>query len=322
MKSYQELRQLIDQRLDKIEYLFEAKSLYSPIEYILSLKAKRIRPVLLLMAHQLFSENLNKALSPAIGIEIFHNFTLLHDDIMDNASVRRGYKTVHEKWNNNTAILSGDAMLIESYKHIVAVDNKILKDVLKIYNNAAVQVCIGQKCDMDYENKKNVTISEYIKMIEYKTAVLIAASMQIGGLIAGADSKNQEHLFEFGKNIGIAFQLKDDLLDVFGDKNVFGKELGGDIKSNKKTYLFLKALEIADDKTIKILKKYYSTFLRDSSQKIKNIKEIFLSLNIIDHTNILIKKYHDLAMEHLEHIDAKDKDNFYEFSNKLLDRIN
>ena len=171
--------------------------------------------------------------------------------------------------------------------------------------------------------KKIVTISEYIKMIEYKTAVLIAASMQIGGLIAGADSKTQEHLFEFGKNIGIAFQLKDDLLDVFGDKNVFGKELGGDIKSNKKTYLFLKALEIADDKTVKILKKYYSTSLSDSNQKkINNVKEIFLSLNIIDHTNILIKNYHDLAMEHLEHIDAKDKDNFYEFSNKLLDRIN
>ena len=322
MKSYSELRQLIDKRLNKIEYLVEAKSLYSPIEYILSLKAKRIRPVLLLMAHQLFSDSLKQAISPAIGIEIFHNFTLLHDDIMDNASVRRGYKTVHEKWNNNTAILSGDAMLIESYKHIIAVDNKFLKDVLAIYNNAAIQVCIGQKCDMDFENQKKVTIPEYIKMIEYKTAVLIAASMQIGGLIAGADSKTQEHLFEFGKNIGIAFQLKDDLLDVFGDKKVFGKEVGGDIKSNKKTYLFLKALEIADEKTTKILKKHYSNFLSDNNEKINNVKEIFLSLNIIDHTNILIKKYHDLAMEHLEHIDVKDKDNFYEFSNKLLDRIN
>ena len=274
------------------------------------------------MAHQLFSDNLQKAMSPAIGIEIFHNFTLLHDDIMDNASVRRGYKTVHEKWNNNTAILSGDAMLIESYKHIIDVDNKILNAVLAIYNNAAIQVCIGQKCDMDFENQKNVTISEYIKMIEYKTAVLIAASMQIGGLIAGADHKTQEHLFEFGKNIGIAFQLKDDLLDVFGNKNVFGKEVGGDIKSNKKTYLFLKALEVADGKTVKKLNKYYSTFLNDNIQKINNVKEIFLSHNIIDHTNILIKKYHDLAMENLEHIDVKDKDNFYEFSNKLLDRIN
>ncbi|MAR20922.1 MAG: isoprenyl synthetase [Flavobacteriales bacterium] len=322
MKSYLELRQLIDQRLDKIEFLADAKSLYSPIEYILSLKAKRIRPVLLLMAHQLFSDNLQKAMSPAIGIEIFHNFTLLHDDIMDNASVRRGYKTVHEKWNNNTAILSGDAMLIESYKHIIDVDNKILNAVLAIYNNAAIQVCIGQKCDMDFENQKNVTISEYIKMIEYKTAVLIAASMQIGGLIAGTDHKTQEHLFEFGKNIGIAFQLKDDLLDVFGSKNVFGKEVGGDIKSNKKTYLFLKALEVADGKTVKKLNKYYSTFLNDNIQKINNVKEIFLSHNIIDHTNILIKKYHDLAMENLEHIDVKDKDNFYEFSNKLLDRIN
>tara|TARA_Y100001933_G_scaffold123334_2_gene123081 strand:+ start:2767 stop:3735 length:969 start_codon:yes stop_codon:yes gene_type:complete len=322
MKSYQELRELIDLRLNKIQYLVEAKSLYNPIEYILSLKAKRIRPVLLLMAHQLFSDNLKQAISPAIGIEIFHNFTLLHDDIMDNASVRRGYKTVHEKWNYNTAILAGDAMLIESYKHITEVDNKILKDVLKIYNNAAIQVCIGQKCDMDFENQKQVTISEYIKMIEYKTAVLIAASMQIGGLIAGADSKNQEHLFEFGKNIGIGFQLKDDLLDVFGDKKVFGKEVGGDIKSNKKTYLFLKALEIADKKTVKKLNKYYSSFLSDSSKKIHNVKEIFLRLNIIDHTNTLIKKYHDLAMQSLKHIDGKEKNFFYEFSSKLLDRIN
>ena len=322
MKSYKELREIIDLRLNNIECLEESQSLYSPIEYILSLKAKRIRPVLLLMAHQLFSDNLNQAISPAIGIEIFHNFTLLHDDIMDNASVRRGYKTVHEKWNNNTAILSGDAMLIESYKHIIAVDNKFLKDVLAIYNNAAIQVCIGQKCDMDFENQKNVTIPEYIKMIEYKTAVLIAASMQIGGLIAGADSKAQEHLFEFGKNIGIAFQLKDDLLDVFGNKKVFGKEVGGDIKSNKKTYLYLKAIEIADDKTVKILNEYYSTFKSDNIQKINNVKEIFLSLNIIDHTNILIKNYHDLAMENLKNLNVKNKDNFYEFSNKLLDRIN
>ena len=322
MKSYKELREIIDLRLNNIECLEESQSLYSPIEYILSLKAKRIRPVLLLMAHQLFSDNLNQAISPAIGIEIFHNFTLLHDDIMDNASVRRGYKTVHEKWNNNTAILSGDAMLIESYKHIIAVDNKFLKDVLAIYNNAAIQVCIGQKCDMDFENQKKVTIPEYIKMIEYKTAVLIAASMQIGGLIAGADSKAQEHLFEFGKNIGIAFQLKDDLLDVFGNKKVFGKEVGGDIKSNKKTYLYLKAIEIADDKTVKILNEYYSTLISDNIQKINNVKEIFLSLNIIDHTNILIKNYHDLAMENLKNINVKNKDNFYEFSNKLLDRIN
>tara|TARA_B100001093_G_scaffold305440_1_gene291319 strand:+ start:23484 stop:24452 length:969 start_codon:yes stop_codon:yes gene_type:complete len=322
MKSYKELRELIDLRLDKIEYLDETKSLYSPVEYILSLKAKRIRPVLLMMSHQLFSDNLKKAISPAIGVEIFHNFTLLHDDIMDNASFRRGYQTVHEKWSNNTAILSGDVMLIESYKHMIEVDSKIIKDVLKIYNNAAVQVCIGQQWDMDFENKKNVTISEYIKMIEYKTAVLIAASMQIGGLTGGADSKIQEYLFEFGKNIGIAFQLKDDLLDAFGNEKVFGKETGGDIKSNKKTFLYLKALESADEKTAKRLNKYYNTVQSDSIQKINNVKEIFLNLNIINHTNILIKKYHDLAMKSLKHINVEGKDNFYELSNKLLDRIN
>ena len=322
MKSYKELRELIDTRLNKNEYLVEARSLYSPVEYIISLKAKRIRPVLLLMSHQLFSDNLNQAISPAIGVEIFHNFTLLHDDIMDNASVRRGYQTVHEKWNKNTAILSGDAMLIESYKHIIEVDKNILKDVLKIYNNAAIQVCIGQKWDMDFESKKNVTISEYIKMIEYKTAVLIAASMQIGGLTGGADNRTQEHLFEFGKNIGIAFQLKDDLLDTFGNEKVFGKETGGDIKSNKKTYLYLKALELADDKTAKILNKCYSTTLINNTKKINKVKEIFYDLSVVDHTNILISKYHALAIDSLKHIKADGKQIFNEFSNKLFDRIN
>jgi len=322
MNSFLELRNLIDEKLNKINYAREANSLYDPVEYILSLKAKRIRPILLLMAHQLYNNNLDKAIYPAIGVEIFHNFTLLHDDIMDHAIIRRGFKTVHEKWNLNTAILSGDAMLIKSYQSMMCVESKVLKNVLEIYNEAAVKVCIGQQWDMDFENSKFVEIEDYIKMIEYKTAILIAASLKIGGITGGADVKNQELLYDFGKNIGIAFQLKDDLLDTFGDEDIFGKETGGDIKSNKKTFLYLKALSIANNTQKMILEKYFEKNIADNKEKIKNVKKIFLDLKIPQITNELIYEYHSKAIKSLDCVEASDKKFFYEFSKKLLDRIN
>ena len=207
-----------------------------------------MRPILLLMAHQLFDENIEKAIFPALGIEIFHNFTLLHDDIMDNAPIRRGKQCVHEKWNKNIAILSGDVMMIKTYQLMLRVDSDILKDVLDVFSKAAIDVCEGQQSDMDFESQKEVTLQEYLKMIENKTAVLLAASLQIGGITANASKENQNHLYHFGLNMGIAFQLKDDLLDAFGNPDEFGKQIGGDIIANKKTFLYLKALQLANDK--------------------------------------------------------------------------
>ena len=239
MISTTNLHEVIERELGKIEYPNSPSKLYQPIEYVMGLGGKRMRPILLLMAYQLFDENIEKAIPPALGIEIFHNFTLLHDDIMDNAPIRRGQQTVHEKWDNNVAILSGDTMLVQVYQLLSDVDKSIVKEVLSVFNKAATQVCEGQQWDMDFETQENVQLADYMKMIENKTAVLLAASLQIGGITAGASKESQNNLYHFGLNMGIAFQLKDDLLDAFGNPDEFGKQIGGDIKANKKTFLLL-----------------------------------------------------------------------------------
>jgi geranylgeranyl diphosphate synthase type II len=225
MKSIQELSILISDELGKIEYPKNPSLLYEPIDYILGLGGKRMRPILVLMAHQLFDKNIEKAISPALAIEVFHNFTLLHDDIMDKAPLRRGQQTVHEKWNANVAILSGDTMLVQAYQLMADVDKSIVKPTLEVFSKAAIEVCEGQQWDMDFETQENVSIDDYLKMIECKTAVLLGAALQIGGITAGAFTQEQEHLYEFGRNMGIAFQLKDDLLDAFGNPETFGKLL-------------------------------------------------------------------------------------------------
>ena len=210
MKSISDLQEIIEQELSNINIPKAPENLYKPIDYVIRLGGKRMRPILVLIAHQLFDRDFKKALAPALGIEVFHNFTLLHDDIMDNAPLRRGEKTVHEKWNKNVAILSGDTMLVHAYQLISDVDKSIIKEVLSVFNKAATQVCEGQQWDMDFETQENIQLADYIKMIEYKTAVLLAASLQIGGIIAGASKENQNNLYHFGLNMGIAFQLKDD----------------------------------------------------------------------------------------------------------------
>jgi len=217
MQTFSQLNAIIEEELGKIVYPKTPQKLYQPIDYVMGLGGKRMRPILLLMAHQLFDENIEKAISPALGIEIFHNFTLLHDDIMDNARIRRGKQTVHEKWNKNVAILSGDTMLVQSYQLLSNVDKSIVKDLITVFSKAATEVCEGQQWDMDFEIQKEVTLQEYLKMIEYKTAVLLAASLQIGGITANTSKENQNNLYHFGLNMGIAFQLKDDLLDAFGN---------------------------------------------------------------------------------------------------------
>ena len=320
MKSIQELSALITDELGRIEYPKTPSLLYEPIDYILGLGGKRMRPILVLMAYQLFDKNIEKAFSPALAIEVFHNFTLLHDDIMDNAPLRRGQKTVHEKWNNNVAILSGDTMLVQAYQFIAQVDDTIVKQVLAVFNEAAIQVCEGQQCDMDFETQSDVSIPDYLKMIEYKTAVLLGAALQIGGITAGASKEDQNHLYAFGRDLGIAFQLKDDLLDAFGDADAFGKQVGGDIMANKKTYLYLKSLALADGIQRQNLEQYFST--NDTSQvKVDAVKTIFSNLKIPELTTNLIREYHARAMENLAAIDSENKEPLLAFSALLMDRV-
>jgi len=320
MQNLEQLQLLIEQELGEINYPNSPKQLYQPIGYVLGLGGKRMRPILVLMAHQLFNDDLTKAISPALAIEVFHNFTLLHDDIMDNAPLRRGKKTVHEKWNSNVAILSGDVMMIQTYQLILKVDSDILKDVLEVFSKAATEVCEGQQWDMDFETQSDVSIPDYLKMIENKTAVLLAASLQIGGITAGASSENQNNLYHFGLNMGIAFQLQDDLLDAFGNSETFGKQVGGDIMANKKTYLYLKALALANPNQHADLINYFST-TEFTEDKVDAVKSIFLALDLHNVTSELMKQYHAKAMQNLDAINSKNKEPLLEFSAMLLDRV-
>ena len=320
MQTLSQLSVIIEGELGKIAYPNTPQKLYQPIDYVMGLGGKRMRPILLLMAHQLFDENIEKAISPALGIEVFHNFTLLHDDIMDNAPIRRGKQTVHEKWNKNVAILSGDTMLVQAYQLLSDVDKSIVKEMIAVFSKAATQVCEGQQWDMDFEIQKDVTLQEYLKMIEYKTAVLLAASLQIGGITANASKENQNNLYHFGLNMGIALQLKDDLLDAFGNPDEFGKQIGGDIIANKKTFLYLKALQLANDKQKESLVNYFK-IEEQTEQKVMGVKIIFTDLDILKHTKDMMKAYYTKAMKHLEAIDSDNKAPLIVFSEKLMDRI-
>ena len=320
MQTLSQLSAIVEAELEKLDFPEKPETLYKPIQYVMRLGGKRMRPILLLMAHQLFDDNIEKAISPALGVEIFHNFTLLHDDIMDQAPLRRGQQTVHEKWNKNVAILSGDTMLVQAYNYITDVDQSITKELLAVFNKTATQVCEGQQMDMDFETQKQVSLAEYLKMIEYKTAVLLAASLQIGGITANASKDEQNHLYQFGINMGIAFQLKDDLLDAFGDEAKFGKQIGGDIRANKKTFLFLKALQLANNQQKQDLVSYYADE-DQSEQKLMAVKNIFTDLAIQQHTIDMMKAYYTIAMKHLDAIDSDKKQPLLDFSKKLMARI-
>ena len=321
MQSIEKLRIEIEQEILGLKYPSQPKELYAPIDYILSLGGKRMRPILLLLAHQLFDDDLKKALKPSLAIEAFHNFTLIHDDIMDNAPLRRGKLTVHEKWNPNIAILTGDALLIQSYQFFSDLEPEIYKEVLEIFSKTAIEVCEGQQFDMDFELQAEVSMDSYLKMIEYKTAVLLAASLKIGAIIAKASPEQADLLYSFGRDIGIAFQLKDDLLDAFGDQSKFGKKLGGDIIANKKTCLYLQTLEKADKKTKMELVNLYSSNDLDDVTKIERTKEIFEKLNIPDLTSQLIDHYYSKAMKSLSLVEG-DKKELLNFADLLKSREN
>jgi len=245
MNTFEEIQNLITSEINQINWNKEPLGLYDPIGYVLSMGGKRIRPTLALMACNLFSEDVQPAVNMALGLEIFHNFTLLHDDIMDRADVRRGQPTVHKKWNDNTAILSGDVMQIASYQFIAKTPVKYLKSVLDLFSQTAAEICEGQQYDVDFESRNDVKAEEYLEMIRLKTAVLLGCALKCGALIGGAGEEDAQNLYDFGINIGLAFQLKDDLLDVYGDEATFGKKIGGDILCNKKTYMLIQALELA-----------------------------------------------------------------------------
>ncbi|MGB1241895.1 MAG: polyprenyl synthetase family protein [Chitinophagales bacterium] len=279
-------------------------NLYEPVDYLMQLGGKRVRPVLCLIGCEMFDGNLPKAIPPAMGIEYFHNFTLAHDDIMDAAPLRRGKATMHTKYNTNTAILSGDVMFAKSYQFMCQVDSSLLAPVLQVFNQTAVEVCEGQQYDMDFETMSvnDVAVSDYLKMIELKTAVLIAASLKIGALVGGASPSEAQSLYEFGRLAGIAFQLQDDILDTYGTSANFGKQIGGDIIQNKKTYLLLQAVELADEKKMKKILHYLSLQDFDKIEKIAAIKKIFNSLMIKQKAEELMETYYEKACNHLDAI--------------------
>ncbi len=300
----------------------EPKNLYTPINYILQLGGKRIRPVLTLMVADIFSDNYTEALPAALAVETFHNFTLIHDDIMDDAPIRRGKKTVHKKWNLSTGILSGDAMLILAYQYFENYEPVIFQKLAKLFSKTALEVCDGQQLDIDFETKNNVTIDEYINMIRLKTSVLVATALKMGAIVAKAPEKEADLIYKYGLNLGIAFQLQDDFLDTFGDARTFGKQIGGDIIENKKTILYLKALELASNKDKKILLTLYNQKLEKNSDKIKEVTHIFTSLDIPNFIKQEIETYTQKAFDTLKSlsISSKNKKNLISFGINLMGR--
>ncbi|QLG45105.1 polyprenyl synthetase family protein [Costertonia aggregata] len=285
----------------------QPKNLYEPITYILSLGGKRLRPVLTLLSAEIFGTDYKNAMDAALAVEVFHNFSLVHDDIMDDAPLRRGKPTVHEKWDVNTGILSGDAMLINAYQLFENYRGETFRHLAKLFSKTAIEVCEGQQYDVDFETRDDVTVPEYLKMIEYKTAVLVAAALKMGAIIANASENEQEKIYDFGLNLGIAFQLQDDYLDAFGDPKTFGKQVGGDIIVNKKTYLYLKALELGTQRQRKELLDLFSLSPKDPSAKVANVKDIFLESGSADLTQNKIEHYTEKAFKVLQDLKLPDE---------------
>ena len=323
MNIISELQRQFLEYLESQKHGDQASALYTPIDYIMSIGGKRLRPTLLLLACGLYKEDISIAKDASYAVELFHNFTLMHDDIMDDADLRRGKPSAYAKYGSNQTILSGDVMLIESYKYLCKYDDAAMqKQLLAIFNKMAVEVCEGQQMDVDFETRDNVEISEYLKMIELKTAVLLAASLEMGAILGGASADDQRHIYAYGINAGIAFQIQDDILDAFGDES-FGKKIGGDIAQNKKTYLYLKALELGGKKDIEQLTSLFSddnTVAEDV--KIAEVTRMFKSLLVKEYADQLKEAYLVLALSHLDALSttSEHKDALKEFTNTLITR--
>ncbi len=299
MHNFKELVKAFAEKFSNEHFPDEPKGLYEPGTYFLSLGGKRIRPVMCLMGNELFADIHPDAFNAGMAIELFHNFTLIHDDIMDAASLRRGMETVHLKYGQSAALLSGDVMMIKAYEYVAKLNTLHLSKILSLFNTTAVEVCEGQQLDMDFEKRNDVGMDEYINMISLKTSVLLAASLQIGAILGGASEGNCKHLYEFGRNLGIAFQIQDDYLDAFGDPEKFGKDVGGDIRQNKKTFLMLHVLEVANAKQKEELKEL---MLNNPSDKIEKVLAIFKACNVDAWAKELKEKYVQIAYQHLEDI--------------------
>ena len=322
MHTISQYQEIINSHFDQLKTVKEPKNLYEPIDYILSLGGKRMRPVLTLMTTEIFNTSYEKAINAAAAVEVFHNFSLIHDDIMDDAPLRRGNQTVHEKWDINTGILSGDAMLILAYQFFESYEPAIFQKLAKLFSKTALEVCEGQQYDVDFETRDDVTIEEYLKMIQYKTAVLVGAAMKMGAIVAETSTENADLIYDFGLNLGIAFQLQDDYLHALGDPETFGKQVGGDIIENKKTYLYLKAVEFGKQEEKDQLMHLFSIQPIDNTNKIESVKEIFNDAGASKATQEAIKDYTLKAFETLEkmNIATEKKTMLKAFGERLMNR--
>lgn len=322
MHSIYQYQEFISDYLNTQYETKEPKNLYEPIHYILGLGGKRMRPVLTLMSAEVFNADYKKALPAALAVEVFHNFSLVHDDIMDDAPLRRGNETVHEKWNTNTAILSGDAMLILAYQYFEKYNTDVFRDLAKLFSKTAIEVCEGQQWDVDFETRDDVSIPEYLKMIKYKTAVLVGAAMKMGAIVAETSEENANLIYDFGLNLGLAFQLQDDYLDAFGDPKTFGKQVGGDIIENKKTYLYLKAVEFASVEQKEQLLHLFSIHPTNNIDKIESVTNIFNVSGASKATQQAIQDYTLKAFDTLQKIsiDNEKKDMLRSFGENLMGR--
>ncbi len=320
MHPFQELIEKFNQDFDTTHFPSQPASLYEPSEYFLKIGGKRIRPVLCLLGNELFSDLHPDAFLAAKAVELFHNFSLVHDDMMDEANLRRGQPTVHTKYDSNTALLVGDIMVIRAYEYLQPIQSNHLSKILGLFNQTAREVCEGQQLDMDYAKRSTVSLEEYIHMITLKTSVLLAASLQMGAIIGGGGEHNCSHLYEFGKKLGIAFQIQDDYLDAFGDAAVFGKDAGGDIKQNKKTFLLIRALETANPEQLKALNALLTS---DPADKVEQVLAIFKACKVDAWAEALKQKYMQEALAHLEAIAVVEarKKPLIDLANYLMNRI-
>lgn len=321
MDTISDYKSIIADYIQDIKLDKKPAELYQPIQYILSLGGKQIRPILTLFSAEIFGIDHQKALYAATAIELFHNFSLIHDDIMDEAPLRRGQETVHQKWNTNTGILSGDAMLILAYQYFENYEPTIFRELAKLFSKTALQVCEGQQLDINFETRDDVAIDEYIQMIEYKTAVLVGAALEMGAIVAETSDKNRKDIYDFGRYLGIAFQLQDDYLDAFGDVASFGKQVGGDILENKKTFLYLKALLKGTAAQQSALKQWFATTDNNGEEKIAQVKKIFEDTKATDDIKAEIEKYTDEAIRKLEQLEIGDNYK-QELKNFALDLMN
>ena len=322
MKTADEILSMVNEFLANLPYERKPKSLYEPIRYVLSMGGKRIRPTLMLLGYNLFKDNPEKILMNAVALETYHNYTLLHDDLMDNADLRRGHETVHKKWDANTAILSGDSMLVLAYERMAQCDEKHFAKVLKLFTTTALEIGEGQQFDMEFENRNDVKEEEYIEMIRLKTSVLLACALKMGAILADASDEDAENLYKFGEQIGLAFQLQDDYLDVYGDTKVFGKEIGGDITSNKKTYMLINAFNLANDTQRAELQKWVDAKDFDRAEKVAAVTRLYNEIGIDKLAQDKIAYYFEQSKKYLDavNVPAERKEELAKYAQKMMKR--